>query len=145
MIAITQPQLRRAVLGGQYEEGAGRVSFFATRAFAEAHPQAVKAFLLAYGRTTKWIQENVDEAAGIIAEGTRVPVEVAKFQIVDPSGYEFIAGDQNAENVRKAINDFQDWYVAHGDDVFTDRRLDKQQVAQFVDGRFFKGGEYSIY
>ena len=74
-----------------------------------------------------------------------VPVDIAKFQIVDPSGYEFIKGDTSAENVRKAIGEFQDWYIAHGDDVFTDRKLSQQDIATFVDGKFFKGGEYSIY
>ena len=135
----------RTVESGVYENGAGRVSFFAMRDFADAYPEAVKAFLVSYRRATAWIQANVDEASEIIAKGTRVPLEIARFQIVDPSGYEFIAGDTNADNVRKAIGEFQDWYIAHGDDVFTDRKLNQQQIAEFVDGKFFKGGEYSIY
>lgn len=135
----------RTVENGVYENGAGRVSFFAMRDFANTYPEAVKAFLVSYRRATAWIQANVDEASEIIAKGTRVPVEVARFQIVDPSGYEFIAGDTNADNVRKAIDQFQAWYIEHGDDVFTDRRLSEQQIAEFVDGKFFKGGQYSIY
>lgn len=135
----------RTVEKGNYENGAGRVSFFAMREFADAHPEAVRAFLLTYRKTTAWIQANVDEAAAIIAKGTRVPLDVAKFQIVDPSGYEFIAGDTDADSVRKAIRSFQDWYIAHGDDVFTERKLNNEQIAQFVDAKFFKGGKYSIY
>ena len=135
----------RTVETGNYENGAGRVSFFAMRDFADAYPEAVKAFLISYRRATAWIQNNVDEASEIISKGTRVPIEIAKFQIVDPSGYEFIAGDTSAENVRKAIGQFQDWYIAHGDDVFVDRKLSEQQIAEFVDGKFFKGGEFSIY
>lgn len=135
----------RTVENGVYENGAGRVSFFAMRDFAESYPDAVKAFLISYRRATAWIQANVDEASEIISKGTRVPIEIARFQIVDPSGYEFIAGDENADSVRKAIHDFQDWYIAHGDDVFTDRKLDDQQIAEFVDGKFFRGGKYSIY
>lgn len=135
----------RTVEKGNYESGAGRVSFFAMRDFADAHPEAVRAFLVTYRRTTAWIQANVDEAAAIIAKGTRVPLDIAKFQIVDPSGYEFIAGDTSADNVRKSIRSFQEWYIAHGDDVFTERKLSDQQIAMFVDGKFFKGGKYSIY
>ncbi|MDR6951324.1 ABC-type nitrate/sulfonate/bicarbonate transport system substrate-binding protein [Ancylobacter sp. 3268] len=135
----------RTVERGVYENGAGRVSFFAMRDFAEQYPEAVKAFLISYRRATAWIQDNVDEAAAIISKGTRVPLDIAKFQIVDPSGYEFIKGDTSADNVRKAIGEFQDWYIAHGDDVFTDRKLSQQDIATFVDGKFFKGGEYSIY
>ncbi len=135
----------RTVEAGEYENGAGRVSFFAMRDFADTYPEAVKAFLISYRRATTWIQANVDEAAEIIAKGTRVPLEIAKFQIVDPSGYEFIAGDTDAENVRKAISQFQDWYIAHGDDVFVDRKLSDKDITAFVDGKFFKGGAYSIY
>ena len=135
----------RTVEKGNYENGAGRVSFFAMRDFADAYPEAVQAFLISYRRATAWIQANVDESAEIISRDTRVPVEIAKFQIVDPSGYEFIAGDADATNVRKAIHDFQAWYVDHGDDVFADRKLNDQQIAEFVDGKFFKGGAYSIY
>lgn len=135
----------RTVENGVYENGAGRVSFFAMRDFAEAYPEAVRAFLISYRRATTWIRDNVDESAEIISRRTRVPLEVAKFQIVDPSGYEFISGDTSADNVRKAIGEFQDWYIAHGDDVFIDRKLNEKQIAEFVDGKFFKGGAYSIY
>lgn len=130
---------------GVYVNGAGRVSYFAMRDFVNKYPQAVKAFLVAHERTKKWIYENIDEAAKIIAEGTRVPVEIAKFQITDPSTYEFMKGEQNADNARKGIKDFQAWYIANGDDILTDRRLTDAQIDAFVDQRFFAGGEYSVY
>ncbi len=130
---------------GVYVNGAGRVSYFAMRDFVDRYPQAVKAFLVAHERTKAWIAANVDEAAEIIAEGTRVPVEVAKFQITDPSSFEFMKGEPDADKARAGIKAFQDWYIANGDDILTDRRLSEAAIDDFVDERFFAGGQYSIY
>lgn len=130
---------------GVYVKGAGRVSYFAKREFVDEYPEAIRAFLIAHERTKKWIHENIDEAAEIIAEGTRVPVEIAKFQITDPSTYEFMVGEHDADAARKNIKEFQAWYIANGDDILVERGLSEQQIDEFVDGRFFAGGEYSIY
>jgi ABC-type nitrate/sulfonate/bicarbonate transport systems, periplasmic components len=92
---------------GVYVNGAGRVSYFAMREFVDEYPEAVLAFLKAHERTKKWIYENIDEAAEIIAEGTRVPVEIAKFQITDSSTYEFMKGETDADSARRNIKEFQ--------------------------------------
>lgn len=130
---------------GVYVNGAGRVSYFAMRDFVDAYPEAVRAFLIAHERTKAWIAANIDEAAEIIAEGTRVPVEIAKFQITDPSSFEFMRGEPDADKARAGIKEFQAWYVANGDDILVDRALSAEQIDAFVDGRFFAGGEYAIY
>jgi len=130
---------------GVYVNGAGRVSYFAMRDFVNRYPTAVRAFLIAHERTKSWIQENIDEAAAIIAEGTRVPVEIAKFQITDPSSFEFMKGEPDANKARQGIKEFQAWYVANGDDILVDRQLTDEQIDAFVDERFFAGGQYSIY
>ncbi len=130
---------------GVYVNGAGRVSYFAMRDFVDAYPEAVRAFLIAHERAKEWIAANVDEAAEIIAEGTRVPVEIAKFQITDPSSFEFMKGESDADKARAGIKEFQAWYVANGDDILTEKALSGEQIDQFVDGRFFQGGAYSIY
>ncbi|MGF9567227.1 ABC transporter substrate-binding protein [Neorhizobium sp. BT27B] len=130
---------------GVYVNGAGRVSYFAKRDFVDKYPEAVKAFLIAHERTKEWIAANIDESAEIIAEGTRVPVHIAKFQITDPSTYEFMKGEHSADNARKSIRDFQAWYVANGDDILTERALSNEQIHAFVDERFFAGGSHSIY
>lgn len=130
---------------GVYVNGAGRVSYFARRDFVDKYPDAVKAFLIAHERTKAWIAANIDESAEIIAEGTRVPVHIAKFQITDPSTYEFMKGERSADNARKSIRDFQAWYVANGDDILTERALSDEQIHAFVDERFFAGGSHSIY
>ncbi len=130
---------------GVYVNGAGRVSYFAMRDFVDEYPEAIHAFLIAHEKTKDWIYHNIDEAADIIAEGTRVPVEIAKFQITDESTYEFMKGEPDATSARENIVRFQDWYVEQGDDILTERQLTAAQVHDFVDERFFAGGQYSVY
>ena len=137
--------ISRSPNDGVYVNGAGRVSYFAMRDFVDQYPEAIRAFLIAHERAKEWIAANVDEAAEIIAEGTRVPVEIAKFQITDPSTFEFMKGEPDADKARQGIKDFQAWYVANGDDILIDRALTDEQIDAFVDERFFAGGEYTIY
>ena len=130
---------------GVYVNNAGRVTYFARRDFVNKYPQVVKAFLAARERTREWVGDHVDEAAEIVSRETRVPLEAAKFQISHAGEWEFMAGEPNAQRAREAIKTFQAWYVEHGDDILNERRLSDEQVDAFVDGRFFVGGDYSIY
>ncbi len=130
---------------GIYVNNAGRVTYFARRDFVNKYPEVVKAFLAARERTREWALDHVEEAAKIIAKETRVPIEVATFQISHVGEWEFMAGEPSAERARNAIKTFQDWYVANGDDILSEHRLSNEQVDAFIDGRFFAGGEYSIY
>lgn len=130
---------------GVYVNGAGRVAYFARSDFADKYPEVIKAFLVARDRTRDWSFAHVDEASRIIAEKTRIPYEVAKFQLTDPSQYEFMAGERNSNTVRKTIKEFQEWYVANGDDILVDHKLSDEQIRTFVDDRFFAGGKYSVY
>ena len=115
------------------------------RDFVNKYPDAVKAFLASRERAMAWTLDNVDEAAKIVARETRVPVEVAKFQITHLGQWEFMAGEPNAQRARNSIKTFIDWYVKQGDDILSERRLTDAQVDAFVDGRFFAGGTHSIY
>lgn len=130
---------------GIYVNNAGRVTYFARRDFVNKYPDVVKAFLAVRERTREWTYDHVDEAAEIVSKETRVPIEVAKFQITHAGEWEFMAGEPNAERARNAIKAFQAWYIEHGDDILTERRLSDEQVNAFIDGRFFAGGQYSIY
>lgn len=146
--AYTSGQVKvigRSPNDGVYVNGAGRVSYFVMRDFVNRYPRVVRAFLIAHERTKDWIAGHIDEAAGIISRETRVPLHIARFQITDHSSYEFMKGERSAENARKTIKEFQAWYIAHGDDILAERRLTDAQIDAFVDGRFFEGGEYSIY
>lgn len=130
---------------GIYVNNAGRVTYFARRDFVNKYPDVVKAFLAARERTREWAFDHVDEAAEIVARETRVPIEVAKFQITHAGEWEFMAGEPNADRARNAIKTFQAWYIDQGDDILSERKLSEDQVNAFVDGRFFAGGSHSIY
>jgi sulfonate transport system substrate-binding protein len=130
---------------GIYVNHAGRVTYFARRDFVNKYPEVVKAFLLVRDRTREWALDHIEEAAEIAAKGTRVPIEVARFQISHVGATEFMAGEPRADKARQAIKTFQDWYVANGDDILNERRLTDEQVDAFIDGRFFAGGAFSIY
>jgi ABC-type nitrate/sulfonate/bicarbonate transport system substrate-binding protein len=130
---------------GAYVNYAGRVSYFAHRDFAAKYPGVVKAFLLSRERARVWATDHVDEAAAIVSKALRIPEDVAKFQITHLGQWDFMAGEPSAEAARTAIKEFQKWYVAHGDDILVDKRLDDGEIDAFIDGQFFLGGSHSIY
>ena len=130
---------------GEYVNGAGRVSYFAMRAFVDKYPQAIRAFLAAVNEAREWTEAHPDEAAQVVAKATRIPLEIAKFQITDPSQFYFMKGEPSADNARETIKQFQAWYIKNGDDILSDRHLSDVQVDALVDSRFFKGGQYSVY
>lgn len=130
---------------GIYVNDAGRVTYFARRDFVNKYPEVVRAFLAAREKTRAWTYDHVEEAAQIVARDTRVPIEVARFQITHLGEWEFLGGEANADRVRDGIKRFQAWYIANGDDILPERNLSNEQVDAFVDGRFFGKGEYSIY
>ncbi len=130
---------------GVYINHAGRVTYFARRDFAEKYPEVVKAFLTARERTLQWTLDHIDEASSIVAKRTRVPEEVAKFQITHAGQFYFMQGEPNADRVRNSIKTFQKWYIANGDDILSERQLPDEQVDAFVDARFFVGGSHTIY
>ncbi|HEY0181365.1 MAG TPA: ABC transporter substrate-binding protein [Rhodopila sp.] len=130
---------------GVYVNDAGRVSYFAMREFAEQHPRAIQAFLLARERTVEWVKDNPDEAVELVAKGRRLPIEIARFTLSDPSSFSFIAGEPSAPAAVDAVKGFQAWYLAHGDEILADHHLTDKQIDTFVDRRFFQGGEYSVY
>jgi sulfonate transport system substrate-binding protein len=135
----------RGPADGVYVNAAGRVSYFAMRAFVDKYPSAVRAFLVAHERTKVWIQSHVDEAAEIIARETRVPLHIAKFQITDRSSFEFMPGEPSADEAVNAVKTFQRWYIDHGDNILAEHHLADNDIEAFIDRRFFKGGQYSIY
>ncbi|MBV9237199.1 MAG: ABC transporter substrate-binding protein [Xanthobacteraceae bacterium] len=135
----------RSPADGVYVNNAGRVAYFVMREFVDAHPQAIVAFLRAREKTDAWINANVDEAAAIIAKETRIPVAIARFGITDPSSFQYMQGEPSSQVAVDAIKTFQKWYIDHGDDILSSRHLSDDTIESFVDKRFFKGGEYSVY
>ncbi len=134
-----------ATPNGAYMNYAGRTSYFAMREFAQEHPELVKAFLVAFERTKKWIIKNPEAASVIIARELRIPKHIALFGITDASSTSYVPGNPSWEDAVEGIKGFQKWYKAHGDDILAKKELSDKQIEEFVDKRFFKGGEYSIY
>lgn len=135
----------RSAENGVYLNDAGRTSYFAMEGFAKKHPELVQAFLRVRLKAIAWVQANPDLAAIIVSRDLRLPLEIAKFQITDASAIEFMEGEPDAARARQAIRNFQKWYRDHGDDILSRRTLSNAQIDEFVDGRFFQGGEYSVY
>nr|WP_294555486.1 ABC transporter substrate-binding protein [uncultured Rhodopila sp.] len=135
----------RSPADGVYVNDAGRVSYFAMREFAARHPLAIQAFLLTRLRTEAWAKANTEEAIHLIATGKRVPVEIARFGLLDPSSFSFLGGEPSAAAAIAAVKEFQAWYLAHGDEILADHHLTDAQIDAFVDRRFFQGGDYSVY
>ena len=130
---------------GVYLNGGGRTSIFAIKGFAKQRPELVKAFLSVRDKTVKWILKNPDEAAGIVSKELRIPKYVAKFMITDDSSYSFAPGESDYKDAIQSLKLFQDWGIKNGDDFLTKKHLSDAQIEAFVDRRFFKGGQYSIY
>ncbi|MDR2638557.1 MAG: ABC transporter substrate-binding protein [Helicobacteraceae bacterium] len=130
---------------GVYINHAGRITYVARKDFVDKYPQVIKAFLVAREKTRAWATDHPNEAAAIIAKETRVPLEVALFQITHIGQWEFTGGEANAGRARTAIKEFLRYYIANGDDILTQKSLTDKEVDDFIDGRFFAGGSYSIY
>ncbi|MFT3828150.1 MAG: ABC transporter substrate-binding protein [Opitutaceae bacterium] len=135
----------RSVENGVYTNAAGRPAYFAMTDFVNKHPELVRAFLRVRQRTVEWIAANPAEAASIVARETRVPKYVAKFQIVDPSAFDSMPGEPDADAAIAGYKAFQKWYKENGDDILSRQSLSDQEIESFVDRRFFRGGEYSAY
>ncbi len=135
----------RSPANGAYVNYAGRTTYFAMKKFADEHPELVKVFLEEREKTNKWIESHVDEASAIVAQATRVPQSVVKFGISDASCIKYWKGEPSYTEATNSIKQFQKYYIAHGDDLLTRRHLSDEQIAGFIDKRFFKGGEYSVY
>jgi ABC-type nitrate/sulfonate/bicarbonate transport system substrate-binding protein len=130
---------------GVYVNYAGRVTYVARKDFADKYPSVIRAFLSAREKTREWAFDHPNEAAEIIAKETRVPLEVALFQVTHLGQWEFMGGEANAERARTAIKEFLKYYIANGDDILSQKSLTDKEVDAFIDGRFFVGGSHSIY
>jgi ABC-type nitrate/sulfonate/bicarbonate transport system substrate-binding protein len=139
--------LERPADDSVYVNNAGRVTYFANSKFAEKYPDVIKGVLVAREKAREWAFDHPNEAAEIVAKETRVPLEVALFQITHLGQWEFLGGEANADRARTALKKFQEYYVANGDDILSQKNnsLTDAQIDKFIDGRFFVGGSHSIY
>ena len=69
-------------------------------AFAQEHPELVEAFLEEYGASIAYVNENVDEAAGMVVQFGIVPAEpIAKLAIPD-CNLVFVTGEQMRDQIQ---------------------------------------------
>jgi sulfonate transport system substrate-binding protein len=141
-------EITAAVPDGAYVTGGGREMYFAMRHWADKNPDLVKAFLVGWDRTVRWLNAdngaNRDEASRIAARALREPVAVAKYDLFDESTIGWSWGVPDAQDVVDSIKRFQSWNIANKDPFYTRHHLSDKEIEAFVDKRFFVGGEYFV-
>lgn len=131
---------------GQYVTGGGRALVVTPRRFANQNPDIVQAYLRLYDRTRRWIVDgdNYEETAEVAARAYRTPKSVSLYIIKDESSLTLDPGRPDAQETIDALSRFLEWAIANGDDFYGEKPLTAAQVDEFVDRRFFEGGEYFV-
>jgi NitT/TauT family transport system substrate-binding protein len=86
---VKNPEVKRALdVTEEWEKATGEAQLpmscvVVRKEFAQQNPEAVAAFLQEYDESTKWVGDNVEEAALLIGEYEIVPEAVAKLAIPD--------------------------------------------------------------
>ena len=122
--------------------------YFAMRQWSKENPDLVKAFLVAWDRTVRWLNSDngthFDEAAQIAAREVREPKSVALFNLKDESTIVWSWGVTDYKDVVDSIKAFQSWNIANKDPFYTKHHLNDKEIEDFVDKRFFAGGDYFV-
>ncbi len=69
-------------------------------AFAQEHPELVEAFLEEYGQSIQFVNENVDEAARLVAHFGIVPSEGIAKQAIPDCNLVFVTGEQMRDQIQ---------------------------------------------
>jgi len=141
-------EITTAVPDGAYVTGGGRQMYFAMRKWANENPDIVKAFLIAWDRTVRWLNSDNgahwDEGAQITARELRLPKSVALYNIHNESTIDWSWGVPDYNDVVDSIKKVQSWNIANKDPFYTKHHLNDKEIEAFVDKRFFRGGEYFV-
>ena len=141
-------EVSAAVPGGAYTTGGGRGMYFAMRKWSQDNPDLVKAFLLAWDRTVRWLKSDggahFPEAAAIAAKELRLPKNVALYDLKDESTLSFSWGQTDYRDAVDSIRKFQAWAIKNKDPFYTKHHLTDAEIESFVDKRFFAGGDYFV-
>jgi len=142
-------EVATAVPNGIYVTAGGRTVFFAMRKWAEENPDLVKAFLVAWDRTVRWLYNDptgahLQEAATIAARELRVSRAVALFSLKDEARTSWTWGITDYKDVVASIKKFQTYQISVKDPFFTKNHLNDKEIEAFVDRRFFAGGQYFV-
>jgi sulfonate transport system substrate-binding protein len=141
-------EIATAVPNGAYTEAGGRTTITTMRRWAEENPDLVKAFLVAWDRTTRWLYADhgahLDEAATIAARELRLPKAVELFNLKDESEIAFNWGETDYNAAVAALKKFYKYQVEYKDPFFVKNPLTDKQIEAITDRRFFAGGEYFV-
>ena len=141
-------EVATAVPNGTYVGTAGRTVLTTTHQFADTNPDLVKAFLLAWDRTVRWLYADhgahLDEAATINSRALRISKSIALFDLKDDSHYVYNWGTSDHKDAVQAVTKLFAYQVAFKDPFYTKHRLSDKEVESLIDKRFFAGGEYFV-
>jgi sulfonate transport system substrate-binding protein len=133
---------------GMYSTSAGRDAITTTKQFARENPDLVKAFLVAWDRTVRWLYANngahLDEAATITSRALRSSKSIALFKLKDESQTAYSWGTNDAQEAVDSIKKFIQYEISFKDPFFTKYRISDREIEELVDRRFFAGGEYFV-
>jgi len=115
-----------------YINGGGVYVVFTSAEFARNYPKITKAYIDLYNKTHLWMAANLDEAAKLVEDTTRIPAEISKFGWVRRlSTWE--TTDLDLKTIVKEAKALQDWLVAHGD-IDADKQVNP---ADLFDPQYF--------
>jgi len=97
-----------------YVNGGGVTVTFTTAEFAATYPKITKAYIDLQTKTQLWMLDNLDEAAKLVENVTRVPAEITKFGWLRRAAT-FRKSSLSLENIIKETKIMQDWLEEHGD------------------------------
>jgi ABC-type nitrate/sulfonate/bicarbonate transport system substrate-binding protein len=141
-------EVSTALPKGVYTEGGGRSAITAMRSWVDANPDLVKAFLIAWDRTVRWLNSDhgahLDEAATIVARELRISKSLALYDLKDESRISLDWGETDFGETVKALKQFYQYQVQNQDPFFTKNRLTDKQIEAIPDRRFLAGGEYFV-
>jgi sulfonate transport system substrate-binding protein len=141
-------ELATAVPDGIYVTAGGRAEYFAMRKWAIENPDLVKAFLVVWDRTVRWLESDnrshLPEAATIASREMRISKALALYGLKDESTISYSWGVTNYKDVVDSIKKFQNYQISVKDPFYTKHHLTDKEIEAFVDRRFFAGGEYFV-
>jgi sulfonate transport system substrate-binding protein len=141
-------EIATAVTNGVYVHAGGRAMYFAMRPWARENPELVRAFLKAWDRTVRWLNadhgSHFEEAAEIASRELREPKAVALYDLKDESRISWSWGQTNYADAVNSVKVFQDYAISIKDPFYTRHHLTDREIEEFIDRRFFAGGEYFV-
>ena len=126
----------------------GRAEYFAMRKWAIENPDLVKAFLVVWDRTVRWLAANnganMSEAATIASRELRLTKAIALYDLKDESTIAWSFGVTSYQDAVDSIKKFQSYQIKVKDPFYTKQHLSDKEFESLVDRRFFAGGEYFV-